>query len=143
MLPIEAWLKLTKKMKKDEYYKLYTFATLGKPALLYQIKLNNEENLEIMGVPSMGGVKLTDKIILTKDNFMDLYPLYFSQALFDSKYAEIMQYSTYIFPLITEFIEGKDENYFEIEDVPEVKDENEQDNKNIADEHLRSQRLRK
>ena len=98
MLHKEAWLKLTKKVKKEEIYPLMTYAVLGRPSLMFQVKFTKDEEFIVMGNPSMGGLKLSSNFTFGKREFMAIYPLYYSQMLFDARYADIMQYAPYIFP---------------------------------------------
>lgn len=137
MLPIEAWLKLTKKVKKEEVYPLMTYAVLGRPSLMFQVKFTKDEEFIVMGNPSMGGLKLSSNFTFGKREFMAIYPLYYSQMLFDARYADIMQYAPYIFPLIKQFVETNEDNLEEEMVIPEPEPKEEETN-NDADAHLRA-----
>ena len=85
MKPLDAWLKLCKTMKEDELYLLKTFTVLNYPALAYYAKMDAQQNLVFYGEPKMGGLKITDPIVMGQKEFMALYPLYFSKELFSEK----------------------------------------------------------
>lgn len=142
MRPIEAWLKLCKSMKKNELYDLKTFTILGHPALSFFAKMDDAENLIFYGNPKMGGLKLTEPIIMGSKEFMALYPLYFSKDLFAPQHSDIIPDAPFIFPLIEQFLIRKQESHEVSEVIEEKSNANDDDDNNNAsgmeDAHLRA-----
>ncbi len=140
MMPLEAWLKLCKLMKEDELYPLKTFTVLNNPALAFYAKMDAQQNLIFYGEPKMGGLKLTEPIVMGKKEFMDLYPLYFSKELFADKYRGIIPDAPFIFPLIEKFI-VREQDFLEADELVEEKpkeEENEPAVQSHEDDHLRA-----
>ena len=145
MLPIEAWLKLCKLMKKNELYTLKTFTVLGHPSLQYYAMMDDNENLVFYGEPKMGGLKMAEPLIMGKTEFINLFPLYFSKELFAPKYADIIPDAPFIFPLIDHFIIHQ-QDFLEADELIEDKPKEEEEEVNVQnhdDDHLRAKNRQK
>ena len=144
MMPLDAWLKLCKVMKEDELYLLKTFTILNHPSLAYYAKRDRFNNLIFYGEPKMGGLKLPEPIVMGKDEFTALFPLYFSKELFADKYREIIPDAPFIFPLIDRFI-IKEQEFLEADELVEDKPKEEEEESNVQnhdDDHLRAKHTR-
>ena len=138
-MPTEAWLKLCKLMKEDELYLLKTFTILNHPSLAYYAKRDRDNNLIFYGEPKMGGLKITEPIVMGRKEFEALFPLYFSKELFAEKYRDIVPDAPFIFPLIEKFI-FKEQDFLEADEFVEEKpkEDDEPAVQNHDDDHLRS-----
>ena len=145
MMPLEAWLKLCKLMKKDEMYPLKTFTVLGYPSLAYYAKMDERQNIIFYGEPKMGGLKLAEPIIMGKKEFMDVFPLYFSKEMFAPKYSEIIPDAPFLFPLIEKFI-IHEQDFLEADEIVEDKPKEEEEQPEVMsheDDHLRAKHKNK
>lgn len=140
MKPLDAWLKLCKTMKEDELYLLKTFTVLNYPSLAYYAKMDAAHNLVFYGEPKMGGLKLTEPIVMGEKEFMALFPLYFSKELFSAKYSDIIPDAPFIFPLIEKFIVKEQQDLYEMEEISDQpkEDDDQPEVMSHEDDHLRS-----